>query len=146
MSAPRIPIEDRIHGKYVVDAATGCWNWQAAISRGYGYIAVDRRGRVAHRVMYELLVGKVPDGTELDHLCRNRRCVNPAHLEPVSHRVNVWRGAGLAAANARATHCIRGHAFDEANTRIRANGSRYCRACERARYAASKPEHGQEAA
>lgn len=139
MSAPRIPVEQRIHDKYLVDGSTGCWTWQATISGGgYGYVTVDGRQRVAHRVMYELLVGEIPAGTELDHLCRNRSCVNPAHLEPVTHRVNVRRGVGLAARNARATHCGRGHAFDEANTRIRANGSRYCRACDRARYHSAK--------
>jgi HNH endonuclease len=80
--------------------------------------------------MYRLLVGPVPEGLELDHLCRNRACVNPAHLEPVSHRENVLRGASFAAINAVKTHCIHdGHPFDDVNTIVRPEGRRGCRAC-----------------
>lgn len=82
----------------------------------------------AHRVAYELLVGLIPDGLELDHLCRNPACVNPAHLEPVTHAENMRRGE-----RAMKTHCPQGHAYDEANTyRIR-SGGRQCRTCVRLR-------------
>jgi hypothetical protein len=135
MSAPRIPVANRLFDKITVDAETGCWNWTGTLSRGYGRISDDtQRMRPAHRIVWEHLVGPISAGLHLDHLCRNRRCVNPAHLEPVTCRVNVLRGAGLASQNAQATHCRHGHPFDEANTRIRPDGGRYCRACDRERY------------
>lgn len=74
-------------------SSTGCWEWQASLNpKGYGNFRLDGQMTVAHRAAYLLLVGPVPEGRELDHLCRNRACVNPAHLEAVSHLVNVRRG------------------------------------------------------
>jgi hypothetical protein len=88
----------------------------------------------AHRAVYEMEVGPIADGLEIDHLCRNRGCVNPAHLEPVTHKENVLRGATVPGLNAVKTHCLRGHEFDEENTRhIARNGRRVCRACMRER-------------
>src|SRR5438105_7122344 len=84
-----------------------CWSWLASKDRdGYGFFCVskDRPDDRAYRVAYRLLVGPIPNGLELDHLCRNPGCVNPTHLEPVSHRVNVLRGQGPSAINARKTH------------------------------------------
>lgn len=79
--------------EYVIDAETGCWIWQRATSRsGYGNVCVDRTYFRAHRVYYERFKGPIPEGLEIDHLCRNRSCVNPEHLEAVTHRVNVHRG------------------------------------------------------
>lgn len=73
----------------------GCWVWTAGFNRyGYGTMSVRHKKRMAHRLTYELLIGFIPDGFDLDHLCRNTRCVNPAHLEPVTHGENVRRGAG----------------------------------------------------
>lgn len=80
--------------EYILDPATGCWNWQRQRNEfGYGR-ARDKSNRntLAHRIMYERLVGLIPDGMQLDHLCRNHACVNPAHLEPVTHGENQRRG------------------------------------------------------
>ena len=108
----------------------GCWLWTGALnSGGYGSFSVDGRARSAHVVMYELFVGPVPNGLELDHLCRVRHCVNPDHLEPVTRRENIIRGMRPVIQRAL-THCCRGHEFDEANT-YRYAGSRHCRACAR---------------
>lgn len=105
-----------------------CWEWLGGHNRaGYSILG----GLLVHRAVYELLVGPIPRGLGLDHLCRNRACCNPAHLEPVTHRVNVMRGVSFSARNALLTHCAHGHAFDEANTYYRPRGGRGCRACTR---------------
>lgn len=111
-----------------IDPATGCWNWMHAIDpTGYGRVKRSRRADMAHRVSYEMFVGAIPAGLHLDHLCRNRRCVNPHHLEAVSQRTNILRGTGWAGVNARKTHCVRGHDLTEARI---ADGRRWCRQCE----------------
>lgn len=115
-----------------------CWIWTASVSTpGYGQVYLSGRNRIAHRLVYELLVGPIPEGLNLDHLCRNRRCVNPAHLEPVTQRENLMRGVGtIAGQNARKTHCKHGHEFTPENTRRDAKGNRHCRACARQRWQA----------
>lgn len=117
-----------------------CWVFTGAKStNGYGRASVGGRrengGRLVqvHRAVYEVLVGPIPEGLELDHLCGNRACYNPAHLEPVTHRENLLRGAGIAARNARKTECPHGHPYDEANTFITRRGTRSCRTCNRLR-------------
>jgi HNH endonuclease len=114
-----------------VEIGIGCWLWRGATGTGYGVI---RRGRAgegmlqAHRVAYEMLVGPIPVGMEIDHLCRVRACVNPAHLEPVTHRENDLRGVGACAINARKVYCNKGHLFTPENTRMETHGRR-CREC-----------------
>ena len=103
-----------------------CWLWTAALDRdGYGRC---RSGR-AHRWAYEAMVGPIPDGLVIDHLCRVRACVNPSHLDPVPNRINLLRGMSLAAKNTAVTHCPQDHDYTEANTSYKANGARICRTC-----------------
>lgn len=112
------------------DNTAECWVWQKGKSRdGYARIQVGRKSRDAYRVAYEAFVGPVPEGLELDHLCRNRACINPAHLEPVTRRVNVLRGVSIVAVNARKTHCASDHPLSGDNLYIRPDGGRACRRC-----------------
>jgi len=118
---------DALENKFTVD--DGCWLWHASMDHGgYGRIRRDRRNLLAHRVVYELLVGPIPEGKHLDHLCRVRNCVRPDHLEAVDNRTNILRGEGVTALNARKTHCKRGHEFNDSNTYVIPSG-RACRRC-----------------
>lgn len=98
-------------------------------SDGYGQLYAEGSDHLAHRIAYQTYAGRIPDGLQLDHLCRNRACVNPMHLEPVTSRTNTLRGIGPAARNARLTECQRGHAFTPANTYVDPKGRRGCRLC-----------------
>lgn len=110
-----------------------CIVWTASGNgAGYGAMFIAKGKRVlAHRWAYEYYVGPIPEGLTIDHLCRNRACVNVDHLEAVPHRVNTLRGTSPTAVNATKTHCPEGHAYDEQNTSAPASGSRECRACRR---------------
>lgn len=128
----------RFEAKYTVGDAgyvTPCWLWTGAILKaGYAYFRMHGKARLGHRVAYVHHVGPVPEGLELDHLCRVRRCVNPAHLEPVTHSVNVARGIlpGIVRARSAAvTHCPKGHAYSPDNVYLDRNGCRMCRECMR---------------
>lgn len=129
----RPTLEERFWDKVNKDAPSGCWEWTVATVYGYGRFGIAGRAMSAHRVAYELLVGPIPEGLQLDHLCRNPACVNPGHLEPVTGRENVLRGDTFAARQAAITHCPAGHEYDEANTRVDAKRCRHCRACQRER-------------
>lgn len=129
-------IPDRLWRK-VREMDGGCWEWTGGINwKGYGKTWFDGATRQAHRVMYELLVGPISDGMQLDHLCRNRSCVNPDHLEPVTSRVNTLRGNTFQAANAAKTRCPKGHPYDGENLYVKPNGERCCRACRKGQYKA----------
>jgi hypothetical protein len=114
----------RFAKKIEVDELSGCWHWTGALSVS-GYGSFD--GTSSHRFIYEYLFGEIPDGLDLDHLCRNRKCCNPAHLEAVTRLENIRRAA------ATITHCPRGHCYDAENTHFDKNGWRHCLECRRNR-------------
>lgn len=124
-----------------IETVSGCWILRSHRVSRDGYIQLNRRGSTkrAHRLIYELLVGPVPEGMGLDHLCRNRACVNPEHLEPVTSRINTLRSPiAKAALNARKTHCGKGHEFSLDNTGWQTlpgrQPRRICMTCQRAAY------------
>jgi hypothetical protein len=110
---------------------TGCWEWTASLSTGYGQCFIGGRVDKAHRVTYMALVGPIPEGLVLDHLCRNRACCNPEHLEPVSNKENILRGVSPSANQARRTHCRKGHPLEGENLSPGQVliGKRGCRTC-----------------
>lgn len=114
-------IEDR----YITEPNTGCWLWIGGVNaHGYG---VFRKG-LAHRWSYRRYRGEIPKGLELDHLCRTRCCINPDHLEAVTHKENCLRGLSVSAMNAKKTHCVNGHSLADAYI-SKGNGGRAFRAC-----------------
>lgn len=124
--------------------SNGCWVWTASrFPSGYGQTKVAGLPEYAHRVMYMAYVGAIPKGMHTDHLCRNKACCNPDHLEVVTARENVRRSpVAPAAINARKTHCIKGHPLAGENLFLNSKGRRVCRTCQRDRqtkaYAAKK--------
>lgn len=122
------PVIEKIKARVTVDADSGCWIWGGKIDpNGYGrcYNPATQAEGLAHRVAYVAAVGRIPEGLTLDHLCRETRCVNPDHLEPVTLAENIKRAAQTR------THCPKGHPFDEANTGKGYRGSRRCLTCHR---------------
>lgn len=140
-------IPERIGGKVEVDGTTGCWNWTGWKNHdGYAVIrllinGVSKQYR-AHRVAYECFVGKIPDNKQIDHLCRNRACVNPSHLEIVTTKENTLRGIGVTAINKNKTHCPKGHPYSGYNLLLlgdKKHPRRGCRQCDRERRRKSNP-------
>lgn len=130
-SARLRPLLARLVEGYIPVTESGCWIWlKGTDTDGYGKIGVDGVSVRAYRVSYELFRGPITQGLEPDHLCRVRCCINPFHIELVSHKENTLRGNGPTAINARRTHCVNGHPFDEANTYFKLGGGRSCRRCK----------------
>lgn len=129
-------LAERFWAKVSPEPNTGCWLWSGAVTpAGYGKIAINRRLKAAHRLSYEMNVGPIPEGLEIDHLCKVKCCVNPAHLEPVTHSENCRRGPQgehTARIMRAKTHCPRGHPYSGKNLKIGAKGERRCRTCENA--------------
>jgi hypothetical protein len=110
-----------------------CWGWKGFVQiNGYGTYKHKAFTTVAaHRIAYELTYGPVPRHLQMDHLCRNRGCVNPNHVEPVTQQENIRRGTGISVLNAAKTHCPKGHVYAGKNVRISPKGYRFCRECAR---------------
>jgi HNH endonuclease len=159
MPNKHVPVFERIMRRTLIDPETGCWECDLGRQRlGYTRVAVkvadDYFGRTgtfaAHRVVYTLLVGPVPDELVMDHLCRNPSCVNPAHLEPTTNYQNVVARTTLggSAVNARKELCDRGHALAGANLVLAKDGHRNCRLCklisQRARYGEKHRAYARE--
>jgi hypothetical protein len=138
-------LSDRVMSRVEVQE-NGCWVFTGTTVRGgYGQIRYHGKTYYVHRVIHEALIGPIPDGFQVDHLCFNPPCCNPAHLEAVTRDENMARsragarGANVAASNAAKTHCPRNHPYDEENTYVNAEGFRWCRACRRERYSEGIP-------
>lgn len=115
-------------------AENGCHVWTGSTrGKGYGGVRIDGRTEFVHRVRYEREVGPIPEGMQLDHVCNNRLCCNPAHLRPVTNRENTLRGETITAAQRAQTHCKHGHELAGENLEPGAlrRGVRQCRACRR---------------
>ena len=120
------------HQARITVSEQGCWIWTGSLQGG-GYASVWNKARKkrqnGHRAIWEMHVGPIDQRLELDHLCRVRACVNPAHMEPVTPRVNKLRGNGVAGLNARKTHCSKGHPLSGDNLLVMRDGARRCRIC-----------------
>lgn len=127
-------ITPRVCSKLAYDQTTGCWLWTGVLSsHGYGFVRWHGKMVSVHRLVYRLLRGEINDGLQVDHLCRNRKCANPSHMELVTNRENVLRGNGPTATNARKDSCKNGHTYSEDTTyyRIRRGcTSRCCKICD----------------
>jgi hypothetical protein len=123
--------EARFWGKVNPDVGEDdCWEWSGVLlANGYAIFQTNGTRVLAHRYSYELHVGPIPDGLVIDHLCRNKKCVNPEHLEPVTQAENARRGFSPPAVAARKDQCVRGHQYTLDNTRINARGWRSCKTC-----------------
>lgn len=125
---------ERILQRISLPNLDGCMEWTGAINTsGYGHYNRGLTYYLGHRASYEMFVGPIPEGLVIDHLCRNRACCRPDHLEPVTIGENIRRGE-----QATKTHCVHGHEFTPSNTYLRLTGGRECRACRKRRMAEHK--------
>lgn len=131
-----LTLREKLLSRAIINRDTGCWEWSGGkFNTGYAKFTVADRRRVAHEILWEMWYGPKPLGKVLDHLCRVRHCVNPAHLELVTHRENTLRGVGATARNATKERCPRGHLLVGENLILEnngVNGARRCRICRRA--------------
>ena len=115
---------------FTVNNSSGCWLWSRGTNGvGYGVAVVNSKQELAHRVVFEIYKGKIADGLTLDHLCRVPLCVNPDHLEAVTHRENVLRGKAVTALNAKKKYCKHGHELREENVYRSGTNKRRCKLC-----------------
>lgn len=132
MTPRDVEMFEKLRLRTEADEATGCWNWTLGLTEGgYARGSGKVRGvsRLAHRLMYAAVHGQIPAGLEIDHLCRNRKCINPEHLEAVTPKVNTARSHSPSGLNARKTHCLNGHPFTPENTYLGVRGRRSCKTC-----------------
>lgn len=121
------PLKERFMQYIEKQPNGGCWLWTGGLSNGgYGKFQIDPKTRLAHRVAYEIFIGPVPEGAQLDHLCRQRRCCNPSHLEPVACKENIRRGASVTK-----QFCVHGHERTPENIYVYPDGRRRCILCRR---------------
>jgi hypothetical protein len=128
-------VRERFDAGWIPEPNSGCWLWTGYLDRGYGHLLAWRKDgsqgmRAAYKVGYEEYIGPVSDGLELDHKCRVRSCVNPWHLEPVTHAENIRRGRWQPAVNVRKTQCDRGHPYAD-DTMTNYGGHRKCMTCNK---------------
>lgn len=130
------PVESYFYARVKLPDENGCMRWHGSHTHdGYAQFRSRRAGHMyAHRYAYELMVGPIPEGLQLDHLCKVRDCCTPDHLEPVTHAENTRRsdaGKTVGARMRAKTHCPRNHPYDEENTHINKKGARNCKECRR---------------
>lgn len=133
--------------KQAMESEGSCWVWPGPLQHGYGRVTFEGREIHAHRWAWIILRGPIEPGLVIDHLCRNKACVNPDHLEPVTQRVNALRGIGYSGINARKTHCKWGHEFTEENIWRPKSGDRirrHCRACQKRRDRTPRPKRKEQ--
>ena len=122
-------LPEQVLSNILVDAS-GCLLWQGSLAaKGYAQTMINRKNIRVHRLVYENINGPIPKGLTIDHLCRVRHCVNSRHMEAVTSKINILRGVGPTAQNARKTHCCRGHEFTDENTHISPQPARVCLTC-----------------
>ena len=132
MSARIKNVQAHVDRLCIPEPNSGCFIWLGRLSpTGYGLVSrlVGYEDTLAHRLSYVLTRGAIPENKQIDHLCRNRLCVNPEHLEAVSQRTNILRGVGPTSINSKKTHCEHGHEFTSENTIVKRSGTRNCRQC-----------------